>query len=163
MADKSMGQITTRDQGSAVGTTEPILETRTRILDSTKESINFVGSEALEAARRAGFRETIVEHIGLAVHEIMTNAVIHGNGCDPYKKVAVTISRTPNKVRIEIADQGEGFDPDHLPDPRLPEGLLKGSGRGVYLARAFMDEFHVRREPGGWTTVTMTKSIDSAR
>jgi anti-sigma regulatory factor (Ser/Thr protein kinase) len=67
----------------------PTVETTARILDSTKESINLAESEALEAARRSGFRETIVEHIGLAVHEIMINAVIHGNGCDPYKKVVV--------------------------------------------------------------------------
>ena len=104
-----MGQIRTRDQEPA-GTREPILETRTRILDSTKESINFVGSQALEAARRGGFREAIVDHIGLAVHEIMTNAVIHGNRGNLHKKVVVTISRTPNKSKIEIADEGDGFD-----------------------------------------------------
>jgi serine/threonine-protein kinase RsbW len=156
-----MGHIRTRDQGSA-GTTEPVLETRTRILDSTKESINSAGSEALEAARRGGFRETIVEHIGLAVHEIMTNAVIHGNRGDLHKKVVVTISRTPDKLKIVIADEGDGFDPDHLPDPLSPKGLLKGSGRGVYLARAFMDEFDVRRDPAGWTKVIMAKSVHSA-
>jgi serine/threonine-protein kinase RsbW len=158
-----MGQIRTRDQGSAPGTTEPILETRTRILDSTKESVNFVGSQVLEAARRSGFRENIVERIGLAVHEIMTNAVIHGNRGNLLKKVVVTISRTPNKLKIEIADEGEGFDPDQLPDPVSPEGLLKGSGRGVYLARAFLDEFLVRREPVGWTTVIMAKLVQSPR
>jgi len=156
-----MGRITTSDQGSAGGT-EPTLETRTRIFESTKASIDFVEIQALEAARRSGFRERIVGHIGLAVREIMVNAVIHGNGCDPQKKVVATISRTPNKLRIEISDEGDGFDPDHLPDPLSPEGLLKGSGRGVYLARAFMDELSVRREPVGWTTVIMAKSVHSA-
>jgi serine/threonine-protein kinase RsbW len=146
-----MGQIRTRDQGSAAGTTEPTLETRTRILESTKASIDSVEIQALEAARRGGFRERIVGHIGLAVREIMVNAVIHGNGCDPYKKVVVTISRTPNKLRIEISDEGDA-----------PEGLLKGSDRGVYLARTFMDELYMRREPVGWTTVIMVKSVHSA-
>jgi serine/threonine-protein kinase RsbW len=131
-------------------------------LDSTEASINFVEIQALEAARRGGFRESIVGHIGLAVREIMVNAVFQGNGCDPHKKVVATISRTPKKLRIEITDEGDGFDPDHLPDPLSPEGLLKGSGRGVYLARAFMDEFHVRRESVGWTTVIMAKLVHSA-
>jgi serine/threonine-protein kinase RsbW len=157
-----MGQIRSRDQGSALGISEPVLETRTRILDSTKESINFAVSQALEAARRGGFRETIVEHIGLAVHEIVTNAVIHGNRGNIHKKMVVTISRTPHELKIEIADEGDGFDPGHIPDPLSPEGRLKGSGRGVYLARAFMDEFHVRSEPLGWTTVIMAKSVHSA-
>jgi serine/threonine-protein kinase RsbW len=158
-----MGQIRTRDRASALGTTELMLETRTRILDSTKESINRVESEVLEVARRSGFRETIFARICLAVHEIMINAVVHGNGYDPHKKVVVTISRTPHRLKITISDEGNGFDPDHLSDPLSPEGLLKGSGRGVYMARAFMDEFRVHRDPAGWTTVTMAKSVKSSR
>jgi anti-sigma regulatory factor (Ser/Thr protein kinase) len=63
--------------------------------------------------------------------------------------------------RNHLADEGEGFDPDQLPDPLSPEGVLRGSGRGVFLARAFMDELEVRRDAGGWTTVTMTKFVDS--
>jgi serine/threonine-protein kinase RsbW len=157
-----MGHISTRDQGLAVGNTERILETRTRKLDSTKESIDRAESEALEVARRSDFRETIVEHIGVAVYEIMINAIVHGNGCNLHKKVVVTISRTPDKLKIVIAGEGKGFDPDHLPDPLCPEGVLRGYRRGVYLARAFMDEFHVQRDPAGWTTVTMVKFVDSA-
>ena len=75
-----MGHTTTTGQESAAATTEPILETATRILDSTKESIDRTETEALEVARRSGFREIIVERISLAVREIMINAVIHGNG-----------------------------------------------------------------------------------
>jgi len=154
-----MGHISTRDQGLAVGTTGPILETRTRILDSAPESISCAETEALEMAGRGDFPQATVERIGLAVHEIMINAVVHGNGCSPIKKVVITLSRTPSKMKIIIADEGEGFDPDHLPDPLSPEGLLRSSGRGVYLARAFMDEFSVERDAAGWTIVTMAKFI----
>ena len=156
-----MGHMSTHNQGLAVGNTEPTLETRTRVLDSTIASINCAENEALEAARRSGFPETIVEHIGLAIHEIMTNAIVHGNGCSPHKKVVVTITRTSQKLMIVIADQGKGFDLDQLPDPLRQEGLLRGSGRGVYLARALMDEFCVGRDGAGWTRVTMVKFIDS--
>jgi anti-sigma regulatory factor (Ser/Thr protein kinase) len=65
-------------------------------------------------------------------------------------------------MKIVIADEGKGFDPDHLPDALSPEGLLRSSGRGVYLARACMDEFSVERDAAGWTIVTMAKFIDSA-
>ena len=70
----------------ALGTTEPMLETRTRILDSTEESVNRAETEALEVARRSGFPEAIVERIVLAVHEILINAVIHGNRCNPTRR-----------------------------------------------------------------------------
>jgi serine/threonine-protein kinase RsbW len=78
-----------------------------------------------------------------------------------HKKVVLTISRTAPELRIIISDQGDGFDPDRLPDPRSPEALLESSGRGVYLARAFMDEFHVQRSRSKGTTVTMVKRLSS--
>ena len=118
-----------------------MLETRTRILDSTKESVNRAETEALEVARRSGFPEAIVEPIILAVHEIVISAIVHGNGGRPHKREVFAISRTPYKLRIVIADEGDGINPDHLPDPLSAEGRQKGSGRGVYLARAFVDEF----------------------
>ena len=58
-----------------------------------------------------------------------------------------------------VNPQGKGFDLDSLPHPHSPEALLTGSGRGIYLARAFMDEFHVRPGPAGGTTVSLVKYI----
>src|SRR4029077_3885609 len=133
--------------------------TTTQILDSTLDSADRAESAALEMARSSGFGEITVEHIGLAVHEIMTNAVVHGNHRDMHKKVVLTISRTAPELRIIISDQGDGFDPDRLPDPRSPEALLEGSGRGMYLARTFMDEFHVQRGCTRGATVTMVKHV----
>ena len=141
--------------------TSPLPATITRILASTLESADRAESYALEMARGCGLGEITLEHIGLAVHEIMTNAIVHGNRSDIQKAVVLTISRTDHELRITICDQGEGFDPDRLRDPLSPQALLEGSGRGVYLARTFMDEFHVQRRPVGGTAVTMVKHVGS--
>ena len=133
--------------------------TTTRILDSTFESADFVENVTLQSARRAGFSDIALEKIGLAVREIVINAIIHGNGLKSQKKVFATIARTRKQLTITVSDHGDGFDLDRLPDPRSPEALLKGSGRGIYLARAFMDEFHVQTGAGGGTTVTLVKYI----
>ena len=59
---------------------------------------------------------------------------------------------------ITIADQGKGFDPDSLPDPLAPENILRGTGRGIFMIRAFMDEVHFRPlHPG--TELTMVKHL----
>src|SRR5689334_18377923 len=79
--------------------------TTTQILDSTLDSADRAESAALEMARSCGFGEITVEHIGLAVNEIMTNAVVHGNHRDMHKKVVLTISRTAPELRIIISDQ----------------------------------------------------------
>jgi serine/threonine-protein kinase RsbW len=159
---KTMGNIRLSVAGSTVRNAGPVLETKTRILDSTLESIDCAETAVLEVARRGGLRESTLEHIGLAVHEVVTNAIVHGNGSNARKKVVVKVSRTPDELRILISDQGNGFDPDCLLDPLSPQGLLEGSGRGIYLARTFMDEFCVQPDDAGGTTVTMIKYLSSA-
>jgi len=149
------------DAHRKIKTASPLPATTTQILDSHLDSADRAESAVLEMARSCGFGEITVEHIGLAVHEIMTNAIVHGNRSDFHKKVVLTISRAAPELRIVISDQGDGFDPDGLPDPLSPAGLFETSGRGVYLARAFMDEFHVQRNNAKGTTVTMVKRLGS--
>jgi serine/threonine-protein kinase RsbW len=43
-----------------------------------------------------------------------------------------------DRVRIEIVDEGEGFDPAIVPDCTLEDRLEVPSGRGVMLIRSFM-------------------------
>lgn len=121
------------------------METFSRALESTLDSIDDAESSALELARRAGFGDLALAGIGLAVREIIANAVVHGNRHDRRKKVFLTIAMTSERLEITISDQGDGFDLNRVPDPLSPDALMRGSGRGIYLARAFMDEFHVRR------------------
>ena len=135
------------------------IETTSRNLDSTLESADFVENITLQFARSAGFSGITLEKIGLAVREIMINAIIHGNGLKSQKKVFATIARTRKQLTITVSDHGDGFDLHRVPDPRSPEALLKESGRGIYLAQAFMDEFHVQTGAGGGTTVTLVKHI----
>lgn len=57
-----------------------------------------------------------------------------------------------------MRDEGKGLDPEEIPDPLAPENLLKQSGRGIFLIRAFMDEVRFRNmEPG--TEVTLIKKL----
>jgi serine/threonine-protein kinase RsbW len=95
--------------------------------------------------------------IGLAVRESMVNAVVHGNRYNTNKKVRFSASMNGGRFTVRVADEGEGFDYVNLPDPLTPENLLRTSGRGIFLIRSFMDDFHARRlEPGG-TEVTLVK------
>jgi serine/threonine-protein kinase RsbW len=68
------------------------------------------------------------------------------------------MENTGTKLIFVIADQGKGFDPDHLPDPSAPENLLRGTGRGIFLIRSLMDELHFRHlNPG--TELTLVKNL----
>ena len=103
--------------------------------------------------------------VGIALAEALSNALFHGNlemepalreeGHDRYVEAArgrckerpysersihVTASVCPEEARYSIRDEGKGFDPSRVPDPRDPANIAKGSGRGLLLMHAFMDE-----------------------
>ncbi len=132
-----------------------------RYLESTLESVDNAERLTLSAAQRAGMDEDELQKIGMAVRESMVNAVVHGNRYNSHKKVHLSVSTEAGRLTIRIADEGEGFDYDSLPDPLAPENLLRTSGRGIFLIRAFMDEFEVRRLQPHGTEVTLIKYLVS--
>ena len=134
-------------------------ETVNRTLDSTLASIDTAENAVLDLAARAGFAGLSLARIGLAVREITANAIVHGNRYCLGKKVFLVVSRTRVRLEITIADQGAGFDLGSVSDPRSPEALLRPSGRGLYLARAFMDELQVRRGDLCGVSVELVKYV----
>ena len=58
-----------------------------------------------------------------------------------------------------MVDQGEGFNPDELPDPVAGDNLLRHSGRGIFLMKAFMDDLQVRSLGPAGTEVTLVKNV----
>jgi serine/threonine-protein kinase RsbW len=112
-------------------------------LDSTLESVNHAEETALKFAMKSGFPEDEGQRISMAVREGVVNAVLHGNKYDPSKKVRVSFEMAPEYIEVRISDEGSGLNPNEIPDPLAPENLLKTSGRGIFLMRAFMDEIKV--------------------
>ncbi len=76
--------------------------------------------------------------VHLAMEEALVNAIRHGNQLDVNKHVHVACRVSPELIRIEITDEGEGFDPSSVPDPTDPANIEAPSGRGLMLMRSFM-------------------------
>jgi serine/threonine-protein kinase RsbW len=129
-------------------------------LDSTLTSVDTAEAIVLREAKRMGFDEDDQQQIGMAVRECMVNAVVHGNRYSAHKKIHLAISSTSAQIAITIGDEGLGFDPSSLPDPLAPENLLRQSGRGILLIRAFMDEFDLHPRAGGGTEVRLVKHLN---
>lgn len=125
-------------------------------LDSTLESVNQAEEVATKAAYKAGFSEDEVHRIAMSVREAAVNAVLHGNAYDPGKKMTVGFETTETSLIITIADEGRGLNEEAVPDPLAPDNLLKQSGRGIFLIKAFMDDVKIRKlDPG--TEITLIK------
>jgi serine/threonine-protein kinase RsbW len=127
-------------------------------LDSTLESVDQAEERAVREASNAGFSEDDQHQIGMAVRECMVNAVVHGNRYSQKKKVELSISRSDDKFVVTICDEGSGFDVNSLADPLAPENLLRQSGRGMLLIRAFMDEVDIHPRTSGGTEVRLVKN-----
>lgn len=111
------------------------------------------------------FTESERVQVGVAVHEAVLNAIVHGNleissemkagdwnlyhaavsergRRDPYQKRRVTITVRATRepmLMVRVCDQGPGYDPTKLPDPTDPKNIEIGSGRGMLLIRTFFD------------------------
>jgi serine/threonine-protein kinase RsbW len=134
----------------------------TYTLESSLDSVNRVEQAGEEMARKAGLDDDEIYRVAMAVREAAVNAVLHGNAYDPEKNITASFETSSDALTIRITDQGKGLDPDTLPDPLAPENLLRGSGRGIFLIRSFMDEVHFRQlQPG--TELTLIKHLGTAR
>lgn len=109
--------------------------------------------------RRAGLSEDAIANLAIAVTELVNNAIKHGNKLQKDKKFTVSVVYTPERVRITVADEGEGFDPGEVPDPLAEENLMKEIGRGIFIVNSLIDEVRFQFPPEGGTMVTITKNL----
>jgi serine/threonine-protein kinase RsbW len=128
-------------------------------LESTLQSVDTAEEMVTREAGKAGFDEDDQHQIGMAVRECAVNAVVHGNRYNKNKKVHLEVEWTAQGISVVIGDEGEGFDVNSIADPLAPENLLKQSGRGILLVRAFMDEFDMHPRAGGGTEVRLAKKL----
>ena len=131
-------------------------------LGSVLDSVDLAEELSTRIAGSAGFDEEIRDRIAMAVREGVINALTYGSQGSPHKKIFLTLELNADKLLIRVLDQGPGFDLADVPDPLAEENLLKSSGRGIFLMRAFMDEFDVRRGAAGGAEVIMAKRLPSA-
>lgn len=102
--------------------------------------------------------------LGIALSEALSNAMIHGNlevdsalrdgdpdayfeAIDrrrrehPYadREVVLTARLEKGSITFTIQDAGPGFSVEDVPDPTDPANLLRPSGRGILMMRAYSD------------------------
>ena len=131
-----------------IGTTDSLLA-------SNLESVDSAEALVVDAAAALGLDEDARMDLGLAIREAMVNAVAHGNHYSPDKQVRFILERRADAVKVTIIDQGEGFDPNRVPDPTQGQNLMRDSGRGLLLMQAFVDEFSVKRTASGGAEVVL--------
>ncbi len=123
--------------------------------------------------------------IGVALHEALVNAMVHGNldvsselrehadgryellqerrrNESPYRerRVDFEVRIDVDRLWITIADEGDGFDVASVPDPTDPENVVRCSGRGILMMKSFLDDV-VFNDRGNAVTLVKHRPVDT--
>jgi serine/threonine-protein kinase RsbW len=141
-----------------MSTFEDLIQEWEEIIPSDTAAGQSVQERIVQLLEELSYDERDVFGVRLAIEEALVNAIKHGNRMDPTKTVRITCQVARDKVRIEIEDQGEGFQPEDVPDPTSDENLERPCGRGIMLMRAFMSSI-VYNESGNRVILEKHRSL----
>jgi serine/threonine-protein kinase RsbW len=107
---------------------------------SSIDNLNLAESLVDDVCSKCNIHEDHYGNILIAVTEAVNNAIKHGNKNLPEKKVTINVHESNGDIKINVNDEGNGFDFNNLPDPTSPENIEKESGRGIFLMKSLADD-----------------------
>jgi serine/threonine-protein kinase RsbW len=118
---------------------------------------------AIARMRPEPLRQEVLGDLKLALTEACTNSVRHayagGDGT-----VEILYELHADKLVIEVADEGEGFEPPSDPSAALDgpvhdEDDLAEGGLGIAIIEALADEFEIRDRAEGGSSLRFVKHL----
>jgi serine/threonine-protein kinase RsbW len=97
-------------------------------------------------ARTRALRPEVVADLKLALTEACSNSVRHAYKDGREGIVEIHYELRPDRIEVEVADDGYGFDPALIVRP--PEEVDEG-GLGIAIIRAITDELEIAPNPDG--------------
>ncbi|NQW29872.1 MAG: ATP-binding protein [Ignavibacteria bacterium] len=131
-----------------------VAESNTLVMQSNPEGITMVDPFLRSISTIAHLSFDKYHNLLVAVTEAVNNAIIHAHHFDSEKLISIEVLSSENQISICVSDCGAGFNVNDVPDPRLPENVLREGGRGVFLIRSLSDVSDFKRTADGMV-VTM--------
>lgn len=110
------------------------------VIPNDLRSAKAVADQIIAELARLNYDEDCAFAIKLSLEEALTNAIKHGNGNDPAKRVHLRFRVDPQRTIIMVRDEGRGFRPQDVPDPTADENLERPNGRGIMLMHCYMSK-----------------------
>jgi len=100
----------------------------------------------------------VLGDLKLALTEACTNSVRHaydgGHGT-----VQIRYELHPDRLVVEVTDDGEGFEPPALPSSALNGDELSEGGLGIAIIEALADELEITEREQGGSSLRFVKLI----
>jgi serine/threonine-protein kinase RsbW len=137
--------------------------------DQIQAICEFVSS----GAQKAGLDADTVFHLELCCDEASTNIIEHAYGSEDAGQITASYEIGDDEFRIMLHDDGQPFDPESVPQPKLPRDQanskedalgdimdsLQVGGLGIHFIRKLMDEVHYSFNGKHGNTLIMIKKI----
>jgi serine/threonine-protein kinase RsbW len=140
-----MGIHLTKDAGGAV-----VVRVDGQLIVGNRQELKDLINGALDSARHClsgtAANESLRFRLQVALAEALANAVVCGNQEDPAKSVQVDAELRIDRITVQVTDEGDGFDPEQVPEPVLPEHIADTCGRGLFLIRKLVDDVHFNEQ-----------------
>ena len=132
--------------------------TAIRLTIPAKAEYITLGRLALTAlSRLRSLSDETLADLKLALTEACSNSVRHAYGAGE-GVVEIVYELQPGRLVIEVADNGEGFDPA---DAESSNDELSEGGLGIAIIRSIADEFEIGpREDGRGSRLRFAKLLD---
>jgi len=123
------------------------------------ENLEKISELVVQAASAAGFDDSTVYQVQLAVDEACTNIIEHAYGGENQGSIRLEIEETPAELTFRLFDLGKPFDPALVREPnlKLPLEEIEPRGVGLYLMRKMMDEVRFEFSPEKGNKLVMVK------
>lgn len=135
--------------------------TLTLTVPSATENLALIREFVANVGSQAGLGDDDVAKLELAVDEACANVIEHAHGHDSNKEVTVRATFDTVTLRIEVVDEGEGFDPTVV--PALPVEQMvhdrRTGGLGLRVMKSLMDEVSYEIVPGERNRLRLLKRI----
>jgi len=128
-----------------------------KVINSDPELMPEVEKFLLNIADEINLNKEKHNSLALSAAEAVSNSIVHGNKLDFNKKVYINVYVTDKEMKIIFKDEGEGFEPNNVPNPTEPENILKDSGRGIHIMKSFIDDLKYNFTPSGTETILVIK------
>jgi serine/threonine-protein kinase RsbW len=128
---------------------------------SATENLAIIREFVANVGSQAGLADDDVAKLELAVDEACANVIEHAHGHDSNKEVTVRATFDAATLRIEVVDEGEGFDPTAVPAVPVEQMVhdRRTGGLGLRVMRSLMDEVSYEIVPGERNRLRLLKRI----
>jgi serine/threonine-protein kinase RsbW len=120
-----------------------------------KDAVELIASSCFGGVLPPGGRTLFRIRVLLA--EAISNSILFGASGNRERTVRIEALVNEERIRLEVTDDGPGFDPSEVPDPTLPDGLARPIGRGLFLIKSLADRVEFN-ERGNTIWMTLARS-----